>query len=101
MTRNLSAVLLILVALFALGCSGGSTGPGAPEKIATEQQVQDMVAARKIFDASNKDWNALPADQKAQFVKLTGGNEAQSQSWWNTMAKPNGDRSPDPTRGPR
>ena len=84
MIRTLAFLGLVFCVLMIGGCSSGATGD-KPVSVASDQQVQDMVAARKIFDASNKEWSSLAADQKARFVKLTGGNEAQSQKWWETM----------------
>ena len=90
--------------MMLVGC--GSSSGGAAQSMATDAQVNDMVAARKIFDGStDKNYDALPADQKAEYTKLVHAtDEAGAKRWWSTMTGPGGSSnqsSADKTTGPR
>ncbi|RYG25163.1 hypothetical protein EON82_08170 [bacterium] len=86
MNAKLCLSLLLLPSLIVAGC--GSPSDGKPESMASsEAQVEDMVNARKIFDASaDKNFDTLPADKKADYAKLVHAkDEAAAKVWWNRM----------------
>lgn len=62
----------------------------------SDQQVEDMVAARKIFDESpDKNFDSLPADKKAQYTKLVhAADDAGARRWWSQMTNPQGGSGP-------
>lgn len=78
--------LLALAALFAAGCGSSASGD-KPVSIASDQQVEDMVAARKIFEGSaDKNYETLPAGQKTQYNKLVHAtDDSGARHWWDTM----------------
>ena len=81
--------LPLLIALFAVPLSGcGSSSGGKPESIASDQQVEDMVAARKIYDEAAGNWNSLASEKRTQYTKLVGGKDAEG--WWKKMGTPMG-----------
>ena len=82
-----------VVAVVGIGVvSGCDSGPGGtPQSIATDQQVNNMVEARKFFDKAAGNWDSLTAEDKAQFNKLAG-DEAKGKTLWQTMANPMGAR---------
>lgn len=84
-----ASLFLVVAGAMLPGC--GDSG-GKPEPMANEQQVQNMVKARDIFDAStDKNFDTLAADKKAEYSKLVGAkDEAAAKKWWDTMAHPAG-----------
>ena len=88
MKKSIWLIAGLLVGITAFGC-GDNSGP--PQSIATQEQVTNLVEARKIFDASDKNFDALSAEQKAEFVKLAGGgDETKARNIWNSMLNPRG-----------
>ncbi|RYG34954.1 hypothetical protein EON81_14130 [bacterium] len=90
--RQALLALLLVVSIPTLCLTGCGSSPGGPsEPIASEQQVENMVKARSIFDASDKNWDNLPADKKDEYTKLVGAkDQAGGKSWWDKMGQPLG-----------
>jgi hypothetical protein len=75
-------LLVCLLALFIAGC--GESGP-APDPKAETARLDKITDMRTIFDKSGGNYDSLSADDKAQFVKLAGGDEAKAMESWNLM----------------
>ena len=97
-------ILFLSLAAFMVGC--GASSNAAPQSMASsDAQIQDMVKARAIYEASkDKNFDALPADQKAEYTRLVhASDEAGAKRWWATMspAPPMGGGGAGASMGPR
>ena len=79
-----AAILVAILGTLSLGMAGcGDSRPGPDEK--TEKaRLDEMLAARAIFEKVNGDWNQLTATDKAAYVK-TFGDETKAQNAWMQM----------------
>lgn len=84
---------LVVASLVVTGIgmiSGCDSGPGgAPQSIATPEQVNNIVEMRKLYDKVGGQWDSLSADEKSQYNKLAG-DEAKGQTLWKSMGNPMG-----------
>lgn len=99
MSKKFAITFAALSCVLLVGC--GSSAQDKPMSVSTDQQVQDMVAARAIFDAApDKSYDNLSSEKKAEFDKLVGGSD-KARRWWSTMADPkNGSSNGPSSTGP-
>lgn len=89
-----SRLFALALAASALACSFVSAGcgdgsGGKPQSIASETRVQEIVKMREIFDKVRGNWDALSAEDKAEYTRLAG-DEAKARQMWEGMANPVG-----------
>jgi hypothetical protein len=86
MNWKLALSALLVSAIVAIGCSGGSE---KPQSIASPQRVTQIVEMRKLYDANKGNWDSMSAADKEQFTKLAGDEKA-AKTMWEAMGKGNG-----------
>lgn len=73
--------LLPFFLIFVAGCSE----PAGPDPKVEQARMQSAQMLRGLFDGAGGDYSKLTADQKAEFVKANGGDEAKAEAAWKVM----------------
>jgi|GEM_PF-2723706 hypothetical protein len=74
---------LMIAAIF--GCNGPSNELDTKH---LESATQDAYKIREIFDKAKGDYSALSPEDKAEFVRLAGDDEAAATRRWEYMKNP-------------
>lgn len=80
------AALSVSTLFVVAGCDGGSQ---APQSIASEERVDQIVEMRKIYDKAGGKWENLTEADRAAYIKMAG-DEAQAKTMWTAMSTPMG-----------
>lgn len=93
------SILLLISVLFGCGSDRG------PDPQVEAQRVESATKMREVFLRVNGNYDQLTEAEKADFVKLFKGNEADAQKAWGFMKDQNvrpgaGPSQSGPTSGP-
>lgn len=79
------ALSILLTTLVAGALVVGCGESGGPDPKVESKRVVDLTAMRTIFDKANGNYESLSGTDKAEFLKLCGGDENKALTTWNAM----------------